>query len=97
MIKVITYLYNKIRDPGEWPSSWSQFLIICLHKKGNIQHYENYRTISFISHISKIILKVILRRFQPISEELMSEEQAGVRGERSINEHILNLRIISEK
>ena len=76
---------------------WTQSLIICIHEKGNIQKYENYRTISIISHMSKIILKVILRRLQPIAEELLSEEQAGFRAGRSNNEQIFNLRIIQEK
>ena len=43
------------------------------------------------------MLKVILRRLQPISEDLMLEEQAGFRAGRSTNEHIFNLRIISVK
>ena len=47
--------------------------------------------------MSKIILKVIMRRLQPIDEELLSEEQAGFRAGRSTNEQIFNLRIIQEK
>ena len=52
----------------------AQSLIICIHKKGNIQKCENYRTISLISHMSKIMLKVILRRLQPIAGKLLSKE-----------------------
>ena len=76
---------------------WTQSLIICIHKKGNIQKCKNYRIISLISHMSTIMLKVILRRLQPITEELLSEEQAGFNAGRSTNEHIFNLRIIQEK
>ena len=47
--------------------------------------------------MSTIMLKVILRRLQPITEELMSEYQAGFNAGRSTNEHIFNLRIISDK
>ena len=97
MISVITNVCNKIWNSGDWPMVWTQYLIICIHKKGNIQKCENYRTISLISHMSKIILKVILRRLQPIAEELLSEEQAGFRAGRSTNEQIFNLRIIQEK
>ena len=43
------------------------------------------------------MLKVILRRLQPIVEELLSEEQAGFRAGRNTNEQIFNLRIIQEK
>ena len=38
--------------------------------------------------MSKIMLKVILRRLQPIAEELLSEEQAGFRAGRITNEKI---------
>ena len=97
MISVITNVCNKIWNSGDWPMVWTQSLIIYIHKKGNIQKCENYRTISLISHMSKIMLTVILRRLQPIAEELLSEEQAGFRAGRSTNEQIFNLRIIQEK
>ena len=35
------------------------------HKKGNLQLSQNYRTISLISHSSKVMLKVILNRSNP--------------------------------
>ena len=47
--------------------------------------------------MSKIMLKIILRRLQPIAEELLSEKQIGFRAGRSTNEQIFNLRIIQEK
>ena len=97
MISVITKVCNKIWNSGDWPMVWTQSLIICIHKKGNIQKCENYRTISLISHMSKIMLKVILRRLQPIAEELLSKKQAYFRAGRSTNEQIFNLRIIQEK
>ena len=68
-----------------------------IHKKGSKQKCENYRTISLISHASKIMLKIILHRLQHITEEFISEEQAGFRKGRSTSEQIFNLRIISEK
>ena len=43
------------------------------------------------------MLKVILRRLQPIAEELLYEEQTGFRAGRSTNEQIFNLRITQEK
>ena len=47
--------------------------------KGSKQKCENNRTISLISHASKIMLKIILHRLQHITEEFISEEQAGIR------------------
>ena len=38
-----------------------QSLVITLPKKGNLQLCQNYRTIGFISHLSKAMLKIILK------------------------------------
>ena len=71
MIDVLTEICNKIWRTGEWPTPWTQSLIITLPKKGNLQLCQNYRTISLISHSSKVMLKVILNRLKPQAEELL--------------------------
>ena len=58
MIDVLTEICNRIWRTGEWPTPWTQSLIITLPKKGNLQLCQNYRTISLISHSSKVMLKV---------------------------------------
>ena len=65
MIDSLTSISNKIRKTGEWPTTWTQSLVITLPKKGNLQRCQNYRTISLISHHSKVMLKIILNRLQP--------------------------------
>lgn len=84
---ILTQICNKIWQTGEWPSAWTQSLIITLPKKGNLQLCQNYRTISLISHASKVMLKVILNRLKPQAEEIIVEEQAGFRSGRSTTEH----------
>ena len=90
---VLTEMCNRIRRTGDRPTPWTQSLIITLPKKGNLQLCQSYRTISLISHSSK----VILNRLKPQVEELIAEEQAGFRAGRSITEQIFNLRILCEK
>ena len=97
MIDVLTEICNRIWRTGEWPTPWTQSLIITLPKKGNLQLCQNYRTISLISHSSKVMLKVILNRLKPQAEEIIAEEQAGFRAGRSTTEQIFNLRILCEK
>ena len=86
-----------IWQTGEWPTPWTQSLIITLPKKGNLQQSQNYRTISLISHPSKVMLKVILNRLKPQAEKIIAEEQAGFRAGRSTTEQIFNLRILCKK
>ena len=97
MIDVLTEICNRIWRTGEWPTPWTQSLIITLPKKGNLQLCQNYRTISLISHSSKDMMKVILNRLKPQAEEIIAEEQAGFRAGRSTTEQIFNLRILCEK
>ena len=92
MIDVLTEICNRI-----WRTPWTQSLIITLPKKGYLQLCQNYRTISLISHSSKVMLKVILNRLKPQAEEIIAEEQAGFRAGRSTTEQIFNLRILCEK
>ena len=65
MIDILTTICNKIWNTGEWPTIWTQSLVITLPKKCNLQLCQNYRTISLISHPSKVMLKIILNRLQP--------------------------------
>jgi len=97
MIDALTTICNKIWQKGEWPTPWTQSLVITLPKKGNLQIWQNYCTISLISHPSKIMLKVLLNRLKPQAEEIIAEEQAGFRAGRSTTEQIFNLRVLCEK
>ena len=97
MIDVLTEICNRIWRTGEWPSPWTQSLIISLPKKGNLQLCQKYRTISLISHSSKVMLKVILNRLKPQAEEIIAEKQAGFRAGKSTTEQIFNLIILCEK
>ena len=97
MIEILSAICNKIWRTGEWPTTWTQSLVITLPKKGNLQLCQNYGTISLISHHSKVMLKIILNRLQPQAEEIIAEEQAGFRAGRSTTEQIFNLRILCEK
>ena len=97
MLDILTAICNKIWKTGEWPTTWTQSLVITLPKKGNLQLCQNCRTISLISHPSKVMLKIILNRLQPQAEEITAEEQAGFRAGRSTTEQIFNLRILCEK
>ena len=97
MIDILTSICHKIWKTGEWPTKLTQSLVITLPKKGNLQLCQNYRTISLISHPSKVMLKIILNRLQPQAEEIIAEEQAGFRAGSSPTEQKFNLRILCEK
>ena len=74
-----------------------QSSVITLPKKGNLQRCQNYRTISLISHPSKVMLKIILNKLKLQAEKIIAEEQAGFRAGRSTTQQIFNLLILCEK
>ena len=96
VITALTTICDKIWQTGEWPTPWTQSLVITFPKKGNLQQCQDYRTISFISHSNKVMLKIILNRLKP-QAEIIAEEQAGFRAGRSTTEQISILRILCEK
>ena len=77
VITILTTICNKIWRTREWPTPWIQSLVITLPKKGNLQQCQNYRTISLISHPSKVMLKIILNILKPQAGKIIAEEQAG--------------------
>ena len=87
----------KIWETKTWPEEWTKSLIIMIPKKGNLRYCKNYRTISLISHPSKIMLRIILNRLKGKAEELLSEQQAGFRPKRSTTEQIFNIRLLIDK
>ena len=95
MNDILNTICNNNWKTGEWPTTWTQSLVVTLPK--NLQLCQNYRTISLISHPSKVMLKIILKRLQSQAEEIIAEEQAGFRAGRSTTEQIFNLRILGEK
>ena len=97
MVNALLIICNKIWRTGEWPTPWTQSLVITFPKNGNLQLCQNYRTISLISHPSKVMLKIILNRLKPEAEKIIAEEQAGFRPGRSTTEQIFNLGILCER
>ena len=96
VITAVTTICNDIwrQENGQLrgPSPWSSHF-----KKGKLQQCHNYGTISLISHPSKVMLKIILKRPKPQPEKNFAEEQPGFRAGRSITEQIFNLRILCGK
>ena len=74
VITALTTICDRIWLAGEWPTRWTQSLVITLPKKGDLQQCQNYRTISLISHPSKVMLKIILNRLKPQAEKIIAEE-----------------------
>ena len=87
----------KIWNQEEWPKDWCRAVFIPLPKKGDLKECANHRTISLISHASKVLLKIINARMEKKMELEIPEEQAGFRRGRGTRDQIVNIRNIIEK
>jgi len=96
-VDIMHRICNKIWETGTWPRQWCRSVMIPIPKKGDLRKCTNYRTISLISHPSKVMLRIILNRLTPGVERILSEEQAGFRAGRSTIEQIFNIRILGER
>lgn len=86
-----------IWETGEWPDDWVESVFVPIPKKGDLGKCGNYRTISLVSHASKVLLKVILNRIQRKTEQEIPVEQAGFRPNRGTRDQITNLRVLMAK
>ena len=55
---------QQIWKTQQWPQHWKRSVFIPTPKKGNAKECSDYRTIAFISHASKEILKILQARLQ---------------------------------
>ena len=63
-ISLLHKLILNIWQTGEWPDDWRRAVLIPIPKKGDLQQCSNYRTISLISHASKVMLNIIMKRIE---------------------------------
>ena len=97
MHKVMLKICNEAWKKNKWPEQWTKSILIKLPKKGNLKKCKNHRTISLISHPSKVLLRIILSRSKPQIKQIIAEERAGFSKGRSTTEQITNLRILCKK
>ena len=91
--------FNHLFDNGLFPNEWTLSVLQPLHKKGDINIPDNYRGISLLNVCSKVYSSVLNRRLTDFVEDndILGEEQAGYRCNRSPIEQIFTLYAIISK
>ena len=80
-----------------WPQNWKRTVFIPIPKKGNAKQCANYRTIAFISHASKVMLKIFQARLQQYMNQELLGVWAGFRKGRGTRDQIAGICWIIEK
>ena len=74
-----------------------QTFFIPIPKKGNAKECSNCHTIAFISHASKVMLKILQATLQQYVNHELPDVQAGFRKGRGTRDQIANIRWIMEE
>ena len=77
--------------------SWKRSVFIPIPKKGNAKECSNYHTIAFMSHTSKVMLKILQARLQQYVNRELPDIQVEFRKGRGTRDQIANIHWIIEK
>ena len=76
-VKVLHSICQQIWKTQWWLQDWKRSVFIPMPKKGNAKECSNYHTVEFISHASKVMLKILQARLQEHVNQELPEVQAG--------------------
>ena len=96
-VSKVTDIINEIYDTGEIPEDLCRSIFRTLLKKPGAVECELHRTISLMSHITKLILRIIMER---VCSRIISEigiEQWGFVEDTGMRNTIFMVRMISER
>ena len=93
IVKPLTYIFNLPFQTGKIPKFLKIALITPIFKANESNLFENYRPISVLTCFSKLLEKLMYKRFYNYVEkhQILSEHQFGFRSNRSTEHAILEL------
>ena len=96
-VKVLHSICQQIWKTQQWPQDWQRSVFIPIPKKSNAKESLNSRTIAVISHVSKVMLKILQARLQQNVNHELPDVQAGFREGRGTRDQIANICCIIDK
>jgi len=90
-------LINDIYNIGDRSLKFAKSKIIPIPKRTTANKCDQYRTISLLTHVLKILTKIMSKRMENKFEAILSEDQFGLMKNMGTKEVILTLRTVIEK
>ena len=87
----LTQIFNKSLCLGEIPDEWKLANIVPIHKKGDKSEVENYRPISLLSIVSKVLERCVLRNIRDHLQQLINDSQHGFTPGKSCTTQLLEV------
>ena len=75
--KVLHSICQQIWKTQQWPQDDKRSVFISIPKKGNPKECSNYHIIALISHVGKVMLKILQARLQQYVNHELPVVQAG--------------------
>ena len=72
-------------------TGWKRSIFIPIPKKGNAKECSNYCTIALISHVSKVMLKILQASLQQYMNREFPDVQVGLRKGRRTRDQVANI------
>ena len=90
-VKVLYSIFQQIWKTQQWPQDWKMSVFIPILKKGNVKECSKYCTIALMSHVSKVMLKILQARLQQYMNRELPDIQAVFRKGRGTRDQIANV------
>ena len=87
----LTALFNKSLSLGKVPQEWKEANVVPVPKKGDIHEISNYRPISLLSLVSKLLEQVVHIHVSEFVQSSLSDLQHGFRRKRSCTTQLLRV------
>ena len=93
LCKPLTALFNKSLSDGIFPSVWKQANVCPVFKKGSKSDKSNYRPISLLSNMSKILEKIVYKRLYEYltDNDLLTKQNSGFKKNDSTINQLLKI------
>ena len=82
-------LFNRSLGEGYIPSEWKLANVVPVYKKDETDHVENYRPISLLCNISKVLERCVLNRIHDRLDDQIADCEHGFRSGRSCVTNLL--------
>ena len=84
-------------ETQQWPQNWKRSVFIPIPKKGMSKNVQTTTQIVFISHASKVMLKILQARLQQYVNRELPDVQDGFRKGKGARDQIVNIHWIMKK
>ena len=90
-MKLLHSICQQVCKTQQWAQDWKRSVFIPIPKKGKAKECSNQCTIVLISHVSKVMLKILQARLQQYINCELPDVQAGFRKGRETRDQIASI------